>query len=279
MQTIREIFGLIKLGTPIYLAGAVFSLFSYLDKRASPKATKAISSWLRSGEYNSTDVSSTLVELFDKLYTCPLWGWRAILRSFIVSAAATSIAIYFSYHPTFYFIITLAQLGNYQFPLLLAGNIFADYISLYAIRYWLRRSRSPVQALFMGFLVATTVVLAVYTLIDVVRFSLETWSFRPIYFVQGLRAWVETILSSGMSSRKAIFLGAMVVHVWLPLFAASVLIARGLNSSRHVAIRVQWFLKQGNKHPLQAIGFVAASICLIGAAIPLLIFAIWANPK
>jgi hypothetical protein len=66
-------------GMPFYVAATVLALFSYLNNRASPKANKAISSWLRSRRYDQSHVSSTLVEVFDKIYTYPLWvgeRWR-----------------------------------------------------------------------------------------------------------------------------------------------------------------------------------------------------------
>jgi hypothetical protein len=58
-------------------------------------------------------------------------------------------------------------------------------------------------------------------------------------------------------------MGAIVVHLWLPLFAVSLLIVRGLNLFRQVAASMQWFLKRGNEHPFEAIGYVAAIITFL----------------
>jgi hypothetical protein len=267
MTALKQMLDFVALGAPLYFAVAIFGLFSFLDKRASPKANTTISSWLRAGEYNKSHVADTLLEVFDRIYSRPLWGWRALIRSFIASAIATCLAIYWSYYVTFYFIFHLAQDGHYQFPLLIAGNFVADYLSLYVIRYWLGRGTSPIAALLLGPALAILVILGVYTIIDVVRFSLETLTFRPIYLIQGLRAWIETLSSFSISSRKSIFLGAAVVHAWLPLFAIGVVVARLLNSGRRAAIGVQWFLREGNRHPLQAIGFVAAIFTFVGSSL------------
>jgi hypothetical protein len=76
-------------------------------------------------------------------------------------------------------------------------------------------------------------------------------------------SWMELLGTSGISSRKAILVGAFAVHVWLLLFACGVLIVRGLNSARRAAVWMQWFLKGGDKHPLRAIGFVTAAVTFI----------------
>jgi hypothetical protein len=187
-------------------------------------------------------------------------------RSLIVSAVATTLAIYYSYHLTFHFIVDLAKDGDYQFVFLIAGNVVADYLALYAIRYWLGIETSPSRALMVAPIIAAIIILSIYAIIDVVRFSIETQSFHPKYLVQGAKHWVNTLTTFGISSRTAIFLGALVVHSWLPLFAVGVLIARGLNSGRRAAIGIQWFLKEGNKHPLLAIAYVAASVAFLVAA-------------
>ena len=44
---------------------------------------------------------------------------------------------------------------------------------------------------------------------------------------------------------------AMAVFVWLPLFALGILVARALTPLSSIVTRVQWALKEGDKHPLK----------------------------
>jgi hypothetical protein len=60
-------------------------------------------------------------------------------------------------------------------------------------------------------------------------------------------------------------LPAMAVFVWLPLFALGIVIARLLTPLSWIVGRAQWFLKEGNEHPLKAIGYVAAVVVFLGA--------------
>jgi hypothetical protein len=64
-----------------------------------------------------------------------------------------------------------------------------------------------------------------------------------------------------------LLLAAFVVHLWLPLFALSVMLLRVLNYFRRAVGAVQWFLKRGREHPLDAIGSVAASLVLIATVV------------
>ena len=76
-----KILSLLGLGAPFLYALTVFLAFNFLDKRASAQAKRAISQWLKSAAYNKAHVADATVEIFDRLYTCPLFGWRAFLRA------------------------------------------------------------------------------------------------------------------------------------------------------------------------------------------------------
>ena len=248
----------LEFGQPFYYAAAVFMLFRYLDKKASPKANKAISEWMRSSEYTAAQAKGVLVEQFDRLYSSPLWSVRAIARSIILSTAFTALVVYRMYPMTFYFALSCACGVTLQFGLQAATNIVADYVSLHAIRRWLEIGMAPLWAMLVGPLIGLVSILLLYTIVDVLRFSIETLSFHPKYFYQGLMWWINLILSPGISSKKAILMGAMVIHLWLPLFAMGIIGVRMLNVLREWAVGTQWFLKAGSQHPLQAIGHVAA---------------------
>jgi hypothetical protein len=57
---------------------------------------------------------------------------------------------------------------------------------------------------------------------------------------------------------------AMIVHLWLPLFAICVIGLRLLNYIFVAAGWAQWFIKQGRYHPLDAVGYVAAILVFAG---------------
>jgi hypothetical protein len=57
---------------------------------------------------------------------------------------------------------------------------------------------------------------------------------------------------------------AFLVHLWLILFASGALGVRLLNPVFRLVAWAQWFLKQGDRHPLRAIGMVAAAVVFGG---------------
>jgi hypothetical protein len=61
--------------------------------------------------------------------------------------------------------------------------------------------------------------------------------------------------------------GALLVHLWLPLFALCVGLLKGLNYFLLAANAAKWFLKRGKDHPLEAVGFVAAPLVFLAAAV------------
>jgi hypothetical protein len=58
---------------------------------------------------------------------------------------------------------------------------------------------------------------------------------------------------------------AFIIHLWLPLFALSSLAVRLVFWIFRAVEWAQWFLKQGDAHPLKAIGLVA-TIIVFGSA-------------
>jgi hypothetical protein len=57
------------------------------------------------------------------------------------------------------------------------------------------------------------------------------------------------------------------VHLWLPLLALCVVLLRVLDLLLASAGRMQWFLKQGQHHPLDALGYVASGLVFVGSAL------------
>ena len=67
----------------------------------------------------------------------------------------------------------------------------------------------------------------------------------------------------GLNGLRPLMLAAFVVHLWLPLFAVCVVFLRALNYLRLAVGGVQWFVKKGREHPLDAIGYVAAGLVFV----------------
>jgi hypothetical protein len=269
MAQAKELLALLQVGTPLYYAVLVFWIFGFLDRRASSKANKAISDWLRTERYVQADVAAALVEVFDRIYTSPLWGWQAICRSTVISVVVTFLAIYHVYPMTFYILRTVPPEMKQQFLQQIVTNFVADYLALYVIRAWLKSGMYPLLALVCGPLIGIALVFALYTTGDVVRFSVQTETFHPRYLPEGLSFWIARLRIlwlwaldlTGPTVTLAIFVGGIAVHAWL------LVVAKALNSARRATVGMQWFLKEGNQHPLRALGYVAAPVTFLVAAV------------
>jgi hypothetical protein len=125
--------------TPFICAVAAYGFFLYLDNEASDPAKKAFASWFNPLPYDKRAVADAVVEMFDRLYTRPLLGWRAFLRSTLFSVV---LALVFLYQvSTSSEIVEMLSEKATGIPLLgsFMFNILADYISLFVIRRWLVR--------------------------------------------------------------------------------------------------------------------------------------------
>ena len=67
---------------------------------------------------------------------------------------------------------------------------------------------------------------------------------------------------------------ALIVFAWLPLFALGIVIARLLTPLSWIVGRTQWALKEGNGHPIKAIGYVAAVVVLLGTVAVRAVFSV-----
>ncbi len=270
---LQEALRILGLTTPFVYGAATYGIFHYLDKRASGQAKQAISAWISSTYIDKHQSSLVAVEIFDRIYTVPLWGWRAISRSILFTTIVTILGIWHIYPALSWLVFVVPFSFQIQWSQRVLCNFAADYTALFLIRQWLvLGGRRPLAAAFTGPLIGVAVLLGFYTVTDVMRFSIETWTFHPIYFVQGARSWIESfvnISTKGISpgSRSALLVPALVVHLWLPLFAIGVLLARSANYFFRATIWMQWFIKQGQRHPLDAIGYVAGLVVFVVMAL------------
>lgn len=264
----KEVFQVIGLASPFMYAGATYAAFRFLDKKASPGAKKAISNWIAGPSYDRSGVSAAIVEIFDRIYTRPLWGWRAIVRSFAFSVIVTAIIWYE---------LKTAEAPDFEVfdPFVLrnvATTLIADYISIYIIRMLLRMgSKFPLIALLVA-LVAGCAIIFVTQLI-----SVTAWNFAmsaeniglgtPIFLFWDLVQMVTT----GTFTFWLFFAPAFAVHLWLPLFALVVMLAQFVNGIRWTTRWVQWFIARGRSHPFEALGYISTILVFVGTAVPKLL--------
>ncbi|MGY4235971.1 hypothetical protein ACVIIW_004918 [Bradyrhizobium sp. USDA 4449] len=249
---------------PLLYASVVVGLFWWLDRKAAARARRTITEWFARPSYNKVDVSAVIVEIFDLLYTRPLWGWRAILRSALISSILT-IVVANQLYPTWGIVSRVPELWYYA-ARQLGQNIASDYVSLFFIRQWLvMAGRRPLFALFTAPLIGAFIVAGCYALIDVVTFSISMGEFHWRYFLEDAAMWNRLIHHDGV--RRSLLVPAFTVHLWLPLFALGVLIAQLLNSVRLAGRFSQWFFAQGEYHPLRSIGYIAGALTFVLMAV------------
>ena len=255
---------LLGLSTPFVYAGATYSVFLYLDNKASNSAKGAIAGWLKPLDFNKVNVASATVELFDRLYTQPLLGWRAFMRSAAFSVVAFFLAMYeFGLVDDYFGSFSPAEYrgeGSSIVVVALAANIVSDYLSLFVIRAWLNiADRHPVVSLFGGAAIGSLVVVFIF----IIRDNILAWITFGSFEIS-----LDTLRISNLTSRHNFSMWAAVaVHFWLLLFALGILVLRLLSPLLWAAGKVQWFIEQGQYRPVEAVGYVAAAVVFVTTAL------------
>jgi hypothetical protein len=267
------------LGIPFMFAAATYGFFNWLDKNASVQARRAVSGWFRGEAYAKINLSAAIVAAFDKLYTSPLLRFRTFGRSVMVS-----IFVYVGC-AFLLFMISPTWRASFSQPLLWAldwaaivismslGFILMDYISLFVVRRCLSFTQNHlILPLIVGFLGGVLVVILIYILslnimlLFILTNRLGSLSSFPLYTIPvALKDVFYTFMNA---PEKLVYLAPMfLVHLWLLLFALGALGTRCLYPIFRAVVWAQWFLKQGDQHPMRAIGMVSAALMFIGGAI------------
>jgi hypothetical protein len=213
-------------------AAAVYGLFVFFERNASPAAKRTVSDWLKGEPYTKEHISNIAVYVFDRLYTYPLLGWRPIARTAIISTVLFAIIVYTNMPVLWLFFRRWwLDLGPH-WAFWLSKNILSDYLSLFVVRQWLLiGAKRPLLALTTGPIVGALVVCTVYLILDVARFSLfESGTFEWIYFYEDIQQYIGFF--RGHTANSVFTIPAFLIHLWLPLFAAGVVVAQGINSLR-----------------------------------------------
>jgi hypothetical protein len=279
----KEVFGWWFHGTPLYSALLIYLLFKWFDNNATAQANRAISAWLKGQPYARPDLRFAIISTFDRLYSFPLLRIRAFIRSAIISSVVLFlhnwVVIYLivKYHISFPF------WGGDDFSLydLLVPDksdviffvviILADYVSLFVVRKYLNfAERNPFLTLFLSMIVGALVVTGTFVLLTgAMAFATIGMTVQAIQFTERIMSYsniLQTIILT--------MLPAFVVHLWLPLFALGAMGVRLLYLVFRTVGWAQWFFKGDNRHPLRAIGRVAAGLVFVGATIGEIVAAI-----
>jgi hypothetical protein len=288
MPSWTEVLKLLGFSTPFIYAAATYGFFHWLDRKASGPAKRAISGWLEPKEYDKAAVQAAVLEVFDKVYTRPLLAWRAFFRSMAISVITLFIFLHelgldVKLANSYYWPdedLLRYVLWYFIFPFMLTINVVFDFIALFVVRHWLaKHNLSPAKALiigpFMGILLVAALLVIRNTIIDVVA----DWLLGRISTSLNDAAWYVSYIiqmfvgyAPGKSLPDAAVTAALFVHLWLPFFALCVGLVKGSNYFLFATKHAQWFLKQGQQHPFDALGLVAAPLVfIIAVAVQMLV--------
>jgi hypothetical protein len=228
-------------------------LFHWLDENLSDAAKEALASTLKLKDliklkdYTGEQIASALVEVFDRIYTYPLLSWRAFARSSLFTAVVSVIFLFeFSY----------IRKDDPEYLVLFASNFLSDYVSLFVIRSLLtRRGAKPAIGLTLATMSGIAIVLLgnlFRTVLDLTFTAIKASSFESAFNLPML----YLIFYGGLP----FVLPAVAVFAWLPLFALGIVVIRAIAPLSSMVAKAQWALKEGDQHPLKAIGCVAAVV-------------------
>jgi hypothetical protein len=147
-------------------------------------------------------------------------------------------------------------------------NVITDYASLFIVRRFLRKGMKSAIALIQGpivgvlFVFLTLWFVLIFPLVQVqeamcsARTPPSSWCPRLEWLtgVVGAAGYVSTLSFS-----------AFAVHLWLLVLASCIAILKVLNWLRKAVGKSQWFFKGGKEHPLDVIGYIAASLVFVSA--------------
>ena len=261
-------------------ATAAYGLFYWEYENTSDEAKAAVTSTMQSKGIEGDRIISALLEIFDRIYTYPLWSKRAFGRSMLLTIVAVVATL-----PIMSRLIDMLpsglmpELSKYEMAALslsfltlsLSVNILTDYVSLFFIRRWLRTAgKRPILALTLGALTAILIV----TIGNLLRNVIDA-TFLISYFAVAKELTFQGLafepLATFFSYTLIFSIPALVVFVWLPLLAIGIIAGRVSGPFFWAVGKTQWFLKDDQNHPLKAVGLVAV-VVVLGIGVILHIF-------
>lgn len=261
------------LGGTIAAGTAVYSLFNFLDRKASPDANKTLVAWLKNEVYSRVDLRDAIVGAFDHLYGTPLLRLRTFLRSMALSTLSCLIYALFEIGslPKSPAHIDATAVAYIYIVSALPGIVFSDYISLFVVRRCLTIANLNMREAILFALISGVAVIGV---LYVVEITLAAWlSGEP--FTEAVGGSLYFFF--GEDSRKVRLEGALVffklvlpagfVYSWLLLLLVAATANHGIKIFFRGVGFFRWFSKRGENHPLNAIGMTAAGLILAAGCV------------
>jgi hypothetical protein len=288
---LKELMTLLGFPTPLILAAATYLFFHWLDNIASVPAKEAISALLMPREYDRADVRLAILELFDRVYTHPLFAWRAFRRSAVITIGIVAVVTYEVFQMMRSNVVKSPSDDPVMYlsvPIVICVTIISDYLSLFVVRWQLANEHTTtMKAFLLAPLIGIVVVFSFPLLVVIVTLLLGytplvhqdvNLSDNPVSDTsQLLRSLVlqEVHLRSGSEAAYVNTLhlirwlrsSAFLVHMWLPFLGLCIGLLRPLYYFILATQTAQWFLRRGREHPLEAVGFVAALLVFLVTAV------------
>jgi hypothetical protein len=274
MDAVGKIFEYFGVATPFMYAAGAYGFFAWLDANLSDNAKAELARAAQLRMVPNDQAASALVEVFDRIYTSPLLHWRAAWRSLLFTLILTAI---FAYEVSGSEAIQDLKTSVDQhvemklYAVAFAANAASDYLSLFLIRPWLARfGRRPVFAMLSATLLAIlVVVLGAFVRLELSGdFSSGPYiappdhplkhdpsDFRPADIAVYTKYSFALVSLNFLAS-----VPAAIVFLWLLLFAVGLMFLRALTPFAWMVAKAQWSLKDGEEHPLRAVGCVVAVI-------------------
>lgn len=229
--------GAVGLLIPFIVATTLLTIFLWLDRNVSPQARREISLWLKRRAYQDVDIRNAIVASFDRIFSHPLFRWRAFCRS-----ATLSIGLWLMYdiiwaikYPSIFKLIDLEfNIFPAWVPILttikrVAGYVISDYISLFIVRKRLYAVKKPIYSLLSGLIFGTFVVFMVQFILGLIiriilwliTVKLTNILYDNFSYYYSFKDFVRVFVHPwGFLYSSA---SAFLIHIWLLAFALGAL--------------------------------------------------------
>lgn len=278
LPEVAKLVEILGFATPVLYAAATYAFFHWLDDKASESAKNAITGWLKSRPHGAPAIRAAMLEAFDRIYSFPLLSWRSFFRSTIISTVSTAAYLLIF---DLEWLIEAPGLGKYVWAGSAAVfNCVSDYISLFLVRRLLSRSWiKPSASVILAPLVGICAVLFLYYLrfVSMIVFATPWIANRTFSeLLAGFEYSISWLLwrlgelaaeQVVLHPHTVVIIPALIVHMWLPILGVGVLAVKALRGFTWAVGGTQWFLKDGNTHPYEAVGYVAAVVVFAVAAV------------
>jgi hypothetical protein len=251
-------------GSAIAFAMMTYAGFLATEKMASAQAIDAFSNWIKNRTFAREDAQAAVNRLFDNVYTNSLFSIKGFIRS-----SEITITIYVICLPLLYWLLPVMRNDIHNLVALsfiIVASLLSDYVALIIVKRILYISTYIYVSLFAAVLVAIIIIISLNIVFanisgviqgdDIIlhaSFVLKTWLLY-LTLEMSLSGYLQLIPN-------------IIVILWLPLLGVGVLIVKSLNIFLKGVRWSQWFLKQGDIHPLRAIGLAASTVVLFGAGV------------